>query len=158
MSRLAIFSLIALFVLVGTKIPVWGIAAVEKRLDVYPVISQETVASMDELTAAYGEFSRACFCYKSGAGTSLNGESCEGQANEAALEQAMDHRKAAAAKLNPGLITAIALGVNYHTHATWQCSGSAHRPVVDVDLGVTATYEEPAERKAGQHEYVNSPN
>ena len=102
---------------------------------------------MDELSVAYAEFDRACYCYKSGAGSSLNGESCEGQASPSVLRNAVDHRRAAAAKLDPNLLTAMVLGVNEHTHSTWQCSGSSHNPVVTVDLGVTATYEPPQDNK-----------
>ena len=121
MARLTLSSLIALSVLVFAKIPVWGVVTLEEHFGVFPVVSQETVESMPALTAAHAKFDRACYCYKSGAGASLNGESCEGIANESVLDQAVASRKAAASKLDPSLLTAVALGVNYHTHSTWTC-------------------------------------
>lgn len=141
MNRIVLGSLAAALSFVSIKVPVAGIVALEREFEVYPVVSQETVASMDELSAAAAEFDRACYCYKSGAGASLNGKSCEGVASEFALDEAKDHRKAAAAKLDPNLLTAIVLGVNYHTHSTWKCSGSSHDPKVDIDLGLFPTYD-----------------
>ena len=141
MNRIVLGGLAALLALVCVKFPIWGIVYVEREFDVYPVVSQETIESMTELTSAYSEFDRACYCYKSGAGAGINGESCEGIANEDALDNAKDHRKAAAAKLDPSLVSAVVLGVNYHTHATWQCSGSSHNPVMITNMGFTPSYD-----------------
>ncbi|MBI5793513.1 hypothetical protein HZA87_00270 [Candidatus Uhrbacteria bacterium] len=155
MNRILLSVLAPLIALFGIKIPVWGVVAVEHHFNSYPVISQETADSMTELTAAYSEFDRACYCYKSGTGASLGGESCEGIANEASLDQAKSHRQIAATKLDPSLLTAIVLGVNYHTHATWTCSGSANDPKVNINPSFTATYDVPAEPTLGR-EYINS--
>ncbi|MCR4314542.1 MAG: hypothetical protein NUV84_04855 [Candidatus Uhrbacteria bacterium] len=122
-----------------------GISKVETLSGFHPIISKRTVALMEELGDSKNDFGRACDCYRKGAeATAYDGRSCEGIANEAALEAATRRRKTAASELDPGLLTAWVLGVIDKTHSTWQCSGTASESIFDLRVGFTPTYDTPA--------------
>ena len=141
MSRLAIASL---FTVVALGFGLFGqvIANMERLTDSYPILSQKTVGLMSELGQAQDDFSRTCDCYKKGRlSTDYDGQSCEGLANESALDAATARRKQAASQLDPSLPMAIVLGVYTKTHSTWQCSGTSWQSTFNINPSISPTYD-----------------
>lgn len=145
LEKLLLFLIIALVLFLAVSFGSRGIAKVEILSGHYPIISERTVALMEELEASKADFGRTCDCYKKGAlATAYDGISCEGIANEVALKAATSRRKTAASELNPGLLKAWVLGVYDKTHSTWHCSGTAYESIFDINVGFTPTYDLPA--------------
>ncbi|MEK7620357.1 MAG: hypothetical protein AAB413_03925 [Patescibacteria group bacterium] len=144
-EKLLLSLLVSLILLMSTGLVSRGIAKVERRVEVFPIISESTVTLMEKLGASKDDFGRACDCYKKGAlATAYDGTSCEGIANEAALTQATERRMQASAELDPSLLMAWVLGVVDKTHSTWQCSGTAYESVFDFNMSLSPTYDLPA--------------
>lgn len=143
-KQLSTWILFVAFLALGFGLFGRGVAAVERFTGSYPILSQETVGLMSELEQARDEFSRSCECYKKGRNaTTHDGQSCDGLANESALDAAKERRQSAAAQLNPSLPMAVLLGVYTKTHSTWQCSGTAWQSVFNVNPSLTPTYDPP---------------
>ncbi len=133
-ERLLSGTLTGLLAFVCLKFPVWGMIALERKLDTYPIVSQETVASLDEMRMALKDFDEACETHQAGERDAMNG--VEEYVHEFEFENpseliesatadmysAVAQRKALAAKADWGLLKSMTLGAQAYTHSTWLCA------------------------------------
>lgn len=65
-ERLLLFAVMGLLALVCLKFPVWGIIALERKLDSYPIVSRDTIEIIDEMVGALEDFGKACETHQYG--------------------------------------------------------------------------------------------
>lgn len=146
----------ALLALVCAKFPVWGIMAIERKLDSYPLVSRNTIATIDEMTSTLGDFAEACEMHQA-AERDLNerdmsylvdgGQAVEPPDIEKAtsdMYSAVARRKTIAARVNWGLLKTVILGTQAYTHSTWLCAPPYATFTTQINLGFTPTYDPPA--------------
>lgn len=155
-ERLLLILVGALLALVCLKFPVWGIIALERKLDTYPVVSRDTIAFIDEMENSLGDFDIACETHQAAERDTLNGveyyengfdfadpQDAIGSAT-ADMYAAVAHRKALAAKADFGLLKTMILGTQAYTHSTWLCAPAYASFTTQINLGFTPTYDLPA--------------
>ncbi|TAL51161.1 hypothetical protein EPN81_00705 [Patescibacteria group bacterium] len=64
LERLALYVTFGLLTIVFLRFPVMGVIALERKLDAYPIVSQETIATIDEFGGALEDFDAACAMYQ----------------------------------------------------------------------------------------------
>ena len=152
-----------LLFLVCMKFPIWGVIAIERKLDVYPIVSRDTIATIDEMTSSLEDFSMACEarqayerdlmivadCYGNDTSTSecvrlVDGASKGIDEATADMYAAVARRKALAAEANWSLLKTMALGTQAYTHSTWLYAPASATFSTQINVGFTPTYDPPA--------------
>ncbi len=162
-ERLLSGTLTGLLAFVCLKFPVWGMIALERKLDVYPIVSHQTVNTLDEMAASLVDFDRACQAHQAAErdlslvsdcyGLDLSTAECIRLVDSASsrIDQASEDmfaavasRKALAAKADWGLLKSMTLGAQAYTHSTWLCAPPYASFTTQISLGFTPTYDQPA--------------
>lgn len=153
----------ALLLLVCLKFPVWGVIELERKLDVYPLVSQQTIATLDKMSVTLGDFSDACEKHQAAEWEmgifqdchnhlimDIRDESCEERREKAGkkLDQAtadmyaaVAARKALARDADWGLLKSMVIGGQGYTHSTWLCAPAYATFSTQINVGFTPTYD-----------------
>ena len=152
MNRIVLGGLAALLALVCVKFPIWGIVYVEREFDVYPIVSRETLASIDEMGEALADFGTACEAHQAAERDAMNGvEYRDGFGSESPddlvdlatgdMYAAVARRKAVAARADFGLLRSMVLGTQAYTHSIWMCAPAYATFATQINMGFTPTYD-----------------
>ena len=152
-ERLFLVSLLAALALLSLKFPMWGAIALERKLDVYPIVGSDTIAMLDRMEMTLAAFDEACEAHQAGlrdASTGVESYS-EGFAYatpEELIEVATDDmyaavaaRKALAQQADWGLVKSLLVGGQVYTHSTWRCAGAYATFTNQITLVFKPTYE-----------------
>lgn len=154
-EKLLLYVMGAALALVCLRFPVWGIIALERKLDTYPIVSRETVTTIDEMGTTLEDFGEACevhqflegeYIYRSECGLYPETRGCSFMKEElervtTEMYAAVDRRKALAARADWGLLKSMTLGAQAYTHSTWLCAQPYARFSVQIGVGFTPTYD-----------------
>lgn len=167
-KRLPVILMGMLFALIGIKLLMLGVITLERKFEVYPVVSRESISTIDEMRASFGDFDVACRAHQAAErDVFLAVEkdpyySDQESLNEAevvnhrvrlatqALYVAVNRRKAVAAWTNWGLLKTITLGTQHYTHSTWLCAPAYATFTTQVNVGFSKTYDHSAGHVAKQ--------
>lgn len=148
----------ALLLLVCAKFPVWGVILLERKLEVYPIVSRETVATLDEMSITLNDFGEACEAHQAYERDLYYVADCSDESISECvrrvdgasqrIEEATDKmyaavaaRKAIAARADWWLVKSMLIGGQAYTHSTWLCAPAFASFTTQINLGFTPTYD-----------------
>ena len=155
-EQIALTIIGAFAVIVSLKFPVWGIIKLERKLDVYPLVSRDTVAMLDRMNAVYIAFDEACEARQAGERDAMNGVEAYQDGFEFSspydliesatsdMYAAVAHRKALAHEAHWGLFKSMTIGGQLYTHATWLCAPAYADFTTQITPKYSFTYDLPA--------------
>lgn len=150
MQRFFMGGMAALLALVCAKFPVWGIIELERKLDVYPLVSHETIDTIDQMTATLTDFGDACEAhqlaerdlnYLADDPESLAVAGTGVEVATADMYTAVARRKALAAKVDWSLVKSMLIGGQVYTHSTWLCAPPYASFTTQINMGFAPTYD-----------------
>lgn len=154
-ERLLLILVVGLLAIVSLKFPVWGIIHLERKLNTYPIVSRETIATIDEMSATLDDFGEACEAHQAAERDlysldpdddpeSFAAVGADVEEAATAMYAAVAARKELAAKADWGLIKSMLVGGQGYTHSTWLCAPAYASFAVQINVGFTPTYDTPA--------------
>ena len=155
-EQIALTIIGAFAVIVSLKFPVWGVIALERKLDTYPLVDRDTVVMLDRMNAVYIAFDEACEAHQAGERDAMTGvetyrEGFEFSSPYDLIESATDGmytavaaRKVLARQANWGLFKSMTIGGQRYTHATWLCAPAYADFTTQITPSFSPTYDLPA--------------
>jgi hypothetical protein len=142
----------ALLTLLCLKFPVWGIIHLERKFDTYPIVSQQTIATLDQMSATLGDFSEACEWHQAAERDEyyldpntdterLAAVGADVESATAAMYAAVAARKSLSAQADWGLLKSMLIGGQGYTHSTWLCAPAYAMFSTQINVGFTPTYD-----------------
>jgi hypothetical protein len=138
------------------RIALWGVIELERKFEVYPIVSHETVTTLEQMRMTFNAFDKACEAHQAGQRDVYIGiqSYAEGfpyatpddlvQDATTIMHAAVAIRKELAAQADWGLFKSMLIGGQDYTHSTWLCAPPYATFTTQINMGFTPTYDPPA--------------